>query len=349
VDRFVTDAWYVAAESGDVGRAPLARTLLGRPVVLYRTGVGAPVALEDACPHKLAPLSGGTLRGDAIECGYHGLTFDPRGECVRAPGARTIPANACVPSLPAADHLGFVWVWTGDPAAAAPEKLPQVADYGRQGWTIGRGAPMRFAARWWLLAENLIDPAHTSFVHRSTVGGASGEDAPLRLERGSGDVCFGRWIEKSEPVPVMRTLGGVSGPVDRWQTYAFTAPQTGTVDFGAIAHGAPHTEAAMDAGFRIRTVMFITPETARSTRYYWFQMRNFAPGDDGVTASLLASYAHTFEEDRMLLEAIQTNEDALGVRRTVRLPIDAGGVRLARVMAALAASPAQRVPPREAA
>lgn len=336
MDGFVADAWYVAAESGEVGRSPLAVTLLGRPVVLYRTLGGAAVALEDACPHKLAPLSRGTLVGDAIECGYHGLTFDARGQCVRAPGERAVPPRACIPALPVAEHLGYVWVWTGDPAAAADARLPRVPDYGRAGWTLGRGAAMRFAARWWLLAENLIDPAHTSFVHRSTVGSASGEDVPLRLERGEdGEVRFGRWIEKSDPVPVMRTLGGVTGPVDRWQEYAFAAPQTGTVDFGAIAHGAPRTREVMDAGFRIRTVMFITPETARSTRYYWFQMRNFAPGDDTVTASLLASYAGTFEEDRVLLESIQTNEDALGGRRTVRLAIDAGGVRLAQVMSSL--------------
>lgn len=342
MDGFVADAWYVAAESGDVGRSLLPRTLLGRPVVLYRTVAGTPVALDDACPHKLAPLSRGVLRGDAIECGYHGLTFDGSGRCVRAPGERAVPPDACVPALPVAEHLGFVWVWTGDPARADRALLPQVRDYGRDGWTTGRGKPMRFAARWWLLAENLVDPAHTSFVHRSTVGGASGEDVPLRLMRGEGDVCLGRWIEASEPVPVMRSLGGVTGTVDRWQVYAFSSPQTGSVDFGAIPRGAPRTESAMDSGFRIRTYMMITPETARSTLYFWFQLRNFAPGDDRVTLALLESYAHTFEEDRALLEAIQANEDRLGVRRSVRLAIDTGGLRLARAMAARASAASGR-------
>lgn len=336
MEDFVRDAWYVAAESRDVGRALLARTLLDRPVVLYRTAAGDAVALEDVCPHKLAPLSRGALTGDAIECGYHGLTFDAAGRCTRAPGQRVIPANACVPALPVIEHLGFVWVWCGDPARADPARLPQVPDYGRAGWTLGRGAAMRFAARWWLLAENLIDPAHTSFVHRGTVGAASGAEVPLRLERDDGDVRFGRWIEASEPVPVMRTLGGVEGLVDRWQVYAYSAPQMGAVDFGAIAHGAPRTEASMDAGFRIKTYMMITPETAQSTWYFWLQVRNFAPGDERITASLLDAYAHTFEEDRVLLESIQATERFPGMRRRVRLAIDAGGVRLAQRMDALA-------------
>ncbi len=54
--------------------------------MLYRTSTGAVAALEDACPHRLTPLSMGRLKGDAIECGYHGMTFDCRGQCVRIPG-----------------------------------------------------------------------------------------------------------------------------------------------------------------------------------------------------------------------------------------------------------------------
>ena len=60
--------------------------------MLYRTSSGAIAALEDACPHRLTPLSMGRLRGDTVECGYHGMTFDCAGRCVRIPGQQTIPA-----------------------------------------------------------------------------------------------------------------------------------------------------------------------------------------------------------------------------------------------------------------
>ena len=40
-------------------------------------------AIDNACPHRGAPLSDGTLCGHAIECALHGWEFDVRtGECL---------------------------------------------------------------------------------------------------------------------------------------------------------------------------------------------------------------------------------------------------------------------------
>ena len=76
---FLRNCWYVAAFDNEVGRTPMARTLLNEPVVLFRTEDGTPVALEDRCCHRALPLSMGTIVGDDIQCGYHGLTFDASG------------------------------------------------------------------------------------------------------------------------------------------------------------------------------------------------------------------------------------------------------------------------------
>ena len=56
---FLSNGWYVAALSREIGRTPLARWILGEPLVLYRTEAGAPVALSDRCPHRAAQLSKG--------------------------------------------------------------------------------------------------------------------------------------------------------------------------------------------------------------------------------------------------------------------------------------------------
>ena len=72
---FLRNAWYVAALSRDVARTPVAARLLGDEVVLFRKQDGRPVALEDACPHRRLPLSMGPVTCDAIDCGYHVLTF----------------------------------------------------------------------------------------------------------------------------------------------------------------------------------------------------------------------------------------------------------------------------------
>ena len=54
---FIRNCWYVAAWDREVSGKPLARTICGEPVVLYRRTDGGAVALADACPHRLLPVS----------------------------------------------------------------------------------------------------------------------------------------------------------------------------------------------------------------------------------------------------------------------------------------------------
>ena len=76
---YLHNTWYVAATSQEIDRTLKHLEILGEDIVFYRTEAGAPVALEDACPHRKLPLSMGRIMGDAVECGYHGLTFDCTG------------------------------------------------------------------------------------------------------------------------------------------------------------------------------------------------------------------------------------------------------------------------------
>src|SRR5258708_6152703 len=122
-DPFVSDAWYVAAWSDQLADRPLARVVLEQPVVLFRRGDGSPAALEDRCVHRRLPLSLGRIRGDALECGYHGLVFDTTGRCVKIPGQTTIPPGARVRSYPVVERHRCLWIWTGDPARADPAAI----------------------------------------------------------------------------------------------------------------------------------------------------------------------------------------------------------------------------------
>jgi len=50
---FLKNTWYVAAWSHEVSSTTLfSRTILNTPVVLWRDGDGAVVALQDRCPHR---------------------------------------------------------------------------------------------------------------------------------------------------------------------------------------------------------------------------------------------------------------------------------------------------------
>src|SRR5436305_1110950 len=84
---FLRNSWYVAAWNHELidGRK-LARTILERPVVIYRGTSGRVVALDDRCCHRAAPLSMGRIEGDDIRCMYHGMKFEPGGKCIQIPG-----------------------------------------------------------------------------------------------------------------------------------------------------------------------------------------------------------------------------------------------------------------------
>jgi vanillate O-demethylase monooxygenase subunit len=63
---FVFDEWYVAAFADEVGQQLLARTLLGRGVVMFRDSQGKVVAMEDRCPHRSMPLRAARQSDDEV-------------------------------------------------------------------------------------------------------------------------------------------------------------------------------------------------------------------------------------------------------------------------------------------
>jgi phenylpropionate dioxygenase-like ring-hydroxylating dioxygenase large terminal subunit len=80
---FLRNCCQVAAYGREViaGRI-MTRRIANEPLILLRTARGKLVAMEDRCPHRSAPLSNGTLLGEQIRCGYHGLRFDVEGRVI---------------------------------------------------------------------------------------------------------------------------------------------------------------------------------------------------------------------------------------------------------------------------
>ncbi|WP_240345062.1 Rieske 2Fe-2S domain-containing protein [Novosphingobium sp. THN1] len=65
---YVRNAWYVAGWSHELAKEiPLALSILGERIVVWRSASGTLNALEDRCIHRLAPLSLGRCEGKA--CG----------------------------------------------------------------------------------------------------------------------------------------------------------------------------------------------------------------------------------------------------------------------------------------
>ena len=121
---FPLNSWYAATWSHEVKHELAARTICEKDVVLYRRSDGAAVALEDACWHRLLPLSLGRLKGDDVVCGYHGLVFNSAGRCTYMPAQKTINPSAAVRAYPTIERHQLLWIWPGDPALADPAKMP---------------------------------------------------------------------------------------------------------------------------------------------------------------------------------------------------------------------------------
>jgi len=336
---FLKNCWYAAAWSQEVGAGqPMGRRILGVPMVFFRDSQGKPAALLDRCPHRLLPLSMGTVSGDRLACGYHGMEFDRTGRCVRVPGQERIPAAARVAAFPVAEHLGMLWVWPGDPALADTAKLfdrlPQwaLSQGANPTWGLSCGPYTHVKCNYQLLTENLVDPAHVTYVHKSTLGTPAMADIPVETTQVGDTLLVTRWTLDSPAAPILQRFGKWPGNVDRWQYYWLYPPSTAVVDFGSHTPGMEHTDAARDAGVRIYSCHFLTPESEASTHYFWLQLRNFAQTDADVSRDITDQLIMAFSEDKAILEAIQQAEAEPHVAERVRLALDSGSVRLRRTV-----------------
>src|ERR1700746_2863554 len=105
---FLKNAWYVAAWASELGDQPLGRTIIGEPVVVFRTAGGNIAAFEDRCCHRHYPLSRGHIAGELLQCGYHGFQFDTTGRCVAIPSQRVVPDAARVRAYPVVERHRLV-------------------------------------------------------------------------------------------------------------------------------------------------------------------------------------------------------------------------------------------------
>ena len=270
---FLKNCWYVAAWSKDVGRELLGRILLNDNIVLFRTEDGTPVALENSCPHRNLPLSEGRLIGDEIECGYHGLVFDCRGECTHLPGSDEPPEWAYVRSFPVAERQGWVFYWPGNPALADETLIPDFAEHNQDDSWIRAQGQTYVRAGYRMVLDNLLDLSHLTYVHGTTTGNRDvAENADLVTETEGETVRTTRWMENIHPALAFREYGGFEGKIDRWQMSQFIPPayiniNNGAVDAGIGADRETRNNDQGRWGFVVYHAM--TPETETTTHQFW--------------------------------------------------------------------------------
>jgi phenylpropionate dioxygenase-like ring-hydroxylating dioxygenase large terminal subunit len=333
------NAWYVAAWSDEVSDSPVERRIIGERVVLYRRGDGAPVALTGLCPHRRLPLAMGRVEGDLISCGYHGLTFGPDGQCVRVPCQQNVPAGADLQSYPLEERYGLIWIWMGDPAKADPATIVEIPNWGDPDWGYNRGPAMRYDCNYLLITDNLLDPSHVAWVHQSSFGDTSCEAVPLQAKRDELGMTVSRWIMDAPVAPFYRDLVPFDGNADRLQSYEVRYPSNAIIKavFVPAGQGGAGTSPDPDDSFLMDSYNFITPEDERTSRYYWFQLRNVRPDDDALSQQMSEGVLAAFSEDLAILNAVQQGIDEAG-EDYVSIASDAGALRFRHELARLIAA-----------
>jgi phenylpropionate dioxygenase-like ring-hydroxylating dioxygenase large terminal subunit len=327
---FLRNAWYVAAMDGDLQDRLFPVKLLDERIVLYRQTNGDPVALEDACVHRKLPLSMGHIKGDNVECGYHGMTYNAAGRCVRIPCADRIPQGARVRSYPIVSRFGLLWIWMGDAELADQSKIFDVKHWGDPSWGITRGDAMTVDCNYLYMTDNLLDPSHVAWVHPNSFGDAACESTPVEVKANETGVIASRWMRAVEVAPLYVPFIHFRGLCDRLQHYEVRFPSHALIKAVFVPSGAGGADAERNSSaFIMDSYNFLTPIDAEHTRYYWFQMRNVLPNDAQASRLMADSVRGAFEEDRVILNAVQQ-----GFARTqtphIDIAIDSAPLRFRR-------------------
>jgi phenylpropionate dioxygenase-like ring-hydroxylating dioxygenase large terminal subunit len=343
---FPRNFWYVAAWDWEVRRQELfRRTICGKPIVFWRKGDGTPAALEDRCCHRHLPLSHGKLRGDDVECHYHGLVYDGSGTCTHVPSQKMIPPSAKVRSYPVAERYHWIWVWMGDPALADPALIEDFHWMDDPLWRA-KGERLPLDGNYMLIVENLLDLTHLQFVHATTLGTPAISGNPIKTEREGNRVRVTRWIMDSPAPPFFQRAGGFRPDehVDRWQIIEYTPPAFVRLDVGCARTGTGAREGNRAHGISMRNLNAITPETDKTTHYFWAQAHNFGIDDPTVTELIFRQVHTAFLEDLAVIKGQQENLDAFGdsLPPQVDFNQDAGGLQAGRIVESILAAESSR-------
>ena len=244
--KAILDGWHPVATLRELKAKPLARRLMDRPLVIFRSTTG-PAVLLDRCPHRNFALSAGRVKGGNIECPYHGWRFRGDGACTLTPGVD----EACrhgAEALPVVTRAGLIWTTLSKsppPEPVLPFPL-EAEGFDSFLWPV---RPTR--ARVLDAVENLLDPAHPHFLHAGIVRSATVRRPVHVTVRVHSTYAEAIYREDARPSALMPQMleGERANSVGR-----FFPPCTGQVAFEG------------KSGLKLAVTVFFTPESAERIR-----------------------------------------------------------------------------------
>ena len=282
--------WYAVCFADAVQEDPVARTLLGTELVLWRPRPGGPVsAAHDRCAHRDAPLSMGWVADCHLVCPYHGWEWDAQGRTQRIPQFPTapFPTRSGLTMVAVQERYGMVWVCLATEAEGGPIcDVPAVPEFDDPAWRVVPEREWAFGCTAMHLLENNFDPGHVAFVHRGSFG-----DPDLAELTDSTVVPTAYGLEVRAETPVAARPGESGATVRR------TVSRLHMPFFGVITITYPD-------GLRHMMVKAITPVDDERSVNIQVVLRTDRE-EDRTAADIVAFDDIAEEEDRVLLDRIR--------------------------------------------
>jgi phenylpropionate dioxygenase-like ring-hydroxylating dioxygenase large terminal subunit len=340
---FLKNVWYAAWWAEELAPDRFhTRVVAGEPVLFWRDEQGMPRAVLDRCPHRHAPLSLGKRVTGGVQCGYHGLAFNGEGTCIANPHGPIVSALR-VRAFPVMERHRLIWIWMGDAQGADPALIPDLGFADSVPATAYSNGFMHTQAGHQLIEDNILDLTHADYVHGSNLGGGALTRTRPKVEQRADGSVFVEWLSKGDVIPPFfrDELPDPDRPADIWNSVLWYPNGVMILRFGATGANTPREE-----GIDTWNAHIATPETTRTTHYFYLNTRSFRLEDAGYNTQYAAALRHAFAvEDKPMLEGQQQRlgDADLFARNPVLLVTDAASTRArnhySRLLAAESANP----------
>ena len=169
----IRNQWYAILPSKAVRAGKVtAVKRLGMELAMFRTDSGKIGCVADRCTHRGAALSIGEVKGDCLQCPFHGLQFDHSGKCVFIPangkGSKADISRYNVQSYTVREKYGIIYLWYGEAGKETPE-LPFFTEDLDETWIYSEMED-HWNSHYSRCIENQLDVVHLPFVHYNTIG-----------------------------------------------------------------------------------------------------------------------------------------------------------------------------------
>ena len=163
----IPNGWFAVGWSHDLAAGEVKRAhYFDSELALFRTRSGEAKVLDAYCAHLGAHLAeGGRVRGETIQCPFHGWRYDGSGTCVEIPYCQKIPQKARVRAWEVVERNRLIMVWhhaEGKPPSWDVPLIPELED---PEWTEPRSFELEVGVHMQDMAENNCDPVHFQYVH----------------------------------------------------------------------------------------------------------------------------------------------------------------------------------------